>query len=95
MSNDALQKAVFTTQCTLWQWDGFPFGLTSAPATFKRLIDKFPQGLQQKTLRLYLDDVIVFSSSLENYFERLKLVLQRFPEANSKFKASKCELLLQ
>ena len=46
------------------------FGLTSAPATFERLMEKVLKGLQWQTLLLYLDDVIVFSKDFESHLEQ-------------------------
>ena len=63
-----------------------PFGLTSAPATFERLMEKVLKGLQWKTLLLYLDDMIVFSDSVEAHMDRLAEVLQRFRTAGLKLK---------
>ena len=42
---------------------------------------------------IYLDDVIIFSSSFEEHIERLKAVLSRLQEHNLKLRASKCEFL--
>ena len=70
-----------------------PFGLTSAPATFQRLMEKVLHGLHWKTLLLYLDDIIVISPDFESHVERLEEVLERLRRANLKLKPSKCELL--
>ena len=93
MSADAAEKAAFCTRGGLWQPSRLSFGLTSAPATFERLMEKVLSGLQWKSLLLYLDDVIVFSSDFDTHLQRLEVVLQRFKGANLKLKPSKCELL--
>ena len=56
-------------------------------------MEKVLLGLQWKSLLLYLDDVIVFSSDFDTHLQRLEVVLQRFRGANFKLKPSKCELL--
>ena len=38
MSPDAQEKSIFATRGGLWKWKVLPFGLTSAPATFQRLM---------------------------------------------------------
>ena len=81
------------TRGGLWKWKVLPFGLTSAPACFERLMEKVLTGLQWRTLLLYLDDVIVFGSSFQQHLERLEEVLKRFRHAGLKLKPSKCELL--
>ena len=89
---DAQEKSAFVTRGGLWRWKVLPFGLTSAPATFERLMEGVLKGLQWKTLLLYLDDVVVFSTDFESHLERLSEVLNRFRSANLKLKPSKCEI---
>ena len=50
-------------------------GLTSAPATFQRLMEQVVKGLHWKTLLFYLDDIIVISPDFETHFDRLGKVL--------------------
>ena len=88
LTDDAKEKSTFTTRCGLWQWKVLPFGLTSAPATFQRLMEKVLHGLHWKTLLLYLDDVIVISQDFESHLERLEEVLKRLRGANLKLKPS-------
>ena len=67
-----------------------PFGLTSAPATFLRMMEKVLHGLHWKTFLLYLDDIIVVEPDFDTHLERLEEVLRRLRAANSKLKPSKC-----
>ena len=92
LTEDAKEKSTFTTRNGLWRWKVLPFGLTSAPATFQRLMEKVLQGLHWKTLLLYLDDVIVIAPDFESHLERLEEVFKRLRGANLKLKPSKCEL---
>ena len=41
---------------------------------------------------IYLDDIIIFSSTFEEHLERLQAVYERLQEHNLKLKPSKCEL---
>jgi transposase InsO family protein len=93
LDEDAQEKSAFVTRGGLWKWKVLPFGLTSAPATFERLMERVLSGLQWQTLLLYLDDVIVFSQTFSQHMERLGEVLKRFRMAGLKLKPSKCELL--
>jgi len=61
LSPDAQDKAAFITRNGFWKWKVLPFGLTSALATFQRLMEQALSGLHWKTLLIYLDDVIVIS----------------------------------
>ena len=51
------------------------------------------RGLQWQTLLIYLDDVIVIVSSIEENLDRLDEVLRRLEEVGLKLKPSKCNLL--
>ena len=58
---DAQEKSAFITRSGLWKWKVLPFGLTSAPATFQRLMEQVVMRLHWKTLLLYLDDIILIA----------------------------------
>ena len=90
---DAQEKSAFTTRSGLWKWKVLPFGLTSAPATFQRLMEQVLHGLHWKTLLLYLDDVIVISPDFASHLKRLEDVFERLQDAGLKLKPTKCELL--
>ena len=69
-----------------------PFGLSCAPSTFQRLIDVMLAGLAYEICLAYLDDIIVFSSSVEEHLERLGKVLERILASGLKIKVSKTHL---
>jgi hypothetical protein len=93
LDQEAQERSAFITRSGLWQWKVLPFGLTSAPATFQRLMERVLQGLHWRTLLLYLDDVIVIAPDFPTHLERLGEVLDRLQQAGLKLKPSKCELL--
>jgi len=77
LSSDAQDKASFIMRDGLWKWKVLPFGLTSAPATFQRLMEQVLSGLHWKTLFIYLDDVIVISPNFDTHVSRLREVFDR------------------
>jgi transposase InsO family protein len=95
LEEETKEKSAFVTRSGLWQWRVLPFGLTTAPSTFERLMETVMRGLQWKTLLVYLDDLIVFSKDLKTHLERLEEVFKRLRRANLKLKPSKCKLFTQ
>jgi len=91
-SLDAQDKAAFITYDRLWKWKVLPFGLTSALATFKRLMEQVLSGLHQKTFLIYLDDLIVIFADFTTHFSRLREVFDHLWATGLKLKPSKCAL---
>ncbi len=58
-------KKTFGSQLGLYGFLSMPFGLTGAPATFSRLMDKVLDVLISKKCLVYLDDIIVFGKTFE------------------------------
>uniref|UniRef100_A0A665U756 Gypsy retrotransposon integrase-like protein 1 n=1 Tax=Echeneis naucrates TaxID=173247 RepID=A0A665U756_ECHNA len=83
-------KTAFCTPFGLFEWNRMPFGLCNAPSTFQRLMQRIFGDQQCQSLLLYLDDIVVFSSSVEQHLERLKVVLGRLQAEGLKAKLSKC-----
>lgn len=74
-----------------FQWNRMAFGLTSAPATQQKLMSRILKGLHMRCCVVYLDDVLVFSSSFEQHLKDLSAVIKRITDAGLKIKGSKCE----
>jgi hypothetical protein len=60
--------------------------------TFQRLMDLVLAGLQYEHCLVYLDDVIVFSSTVEEHTRRLRSVFDRIVEEGLKLESTKCRL---
>ena len=85
-------KAAFVTTSGLYEWTVMPFGLTSSPSTFERLMELILAGLRFETCLIYLDDIIVYGKNFEEELKRLEEVFVRFRSSGLKLKPSKCVL---
>ena len=70
-----------------------PFGLSNAPAVFQRLRLNPEDG--QAFVSVYIDDILIYSRSLEEHITHLRLVLERIKDAGLKLKLSKCAFVRQ
>ena len=89
----AKETTAFSTPDGHLEFNIMPFGLRNAPATFKRLMECVLAGLTTHECLIYLDDIIIFSTSFPNHFARLRGVLSRLQEAGLKLKLSKCHFV--
>ena len=85
-------KTAFVTRSGQYRFTVLSMGLANAPSQFQRLMDLLLVGLLWEVCLVYLDDIIVFSSTFESHLDRLASVFQRLARANLKIKASKCQL---
>ncbi len=83
------EKTAFVTSNGLFQFNVMPFGLTNAPATFQRLMQLVLAGISWRQCLVYLDDVILFSSSVAEH-HLLEEVFLSFRQHGLKLKPSKC-----
>lgn len=70
-----------------------PFGLKTAPATFQRLMDNILRGLQGHHCLVYMDDMIIYSSSLQEHIKDLRAIFDRLRQTNLKIQLDKSEFL--
>ena len=88
-------KTAFITHKGLYQFRVLPFGLTNAPATFERLMERVLSGMLGEQCLVYLDDIIAFGGSFEIAMQNLQQVLNRIREAGLTLKPKKCRLFRQ
>lgn len=86
-------KTAFTVEHGHYEFVRMPFGLKNAPSTFQRVMDNVLQGLQGKICLVYMDDIIIFSTSLQEHIVNLKSVFERLRQANLKVQLDKSEFL--
>ncbi|KAK7898562.1 hypothetical protein WMY93_019415 [Mugilogobius chulae] len=67
-----------------------PQGITNAPSTFQRLMERCMGDINLREVLVFLDDIIVFSKTLEEHETRLTNVLNRLRENGLKLSKEKC-----
>jgi hypothetical protein len=71
------------------------FGLTNAPAYFMYLMNKVFMEYLNKFVVVFIDDILVYSKTMEEHAKHLRLVLQKLREHKLYAKRSKCEFWLK
>ena len=93
LAPDAREKSAFSTHRGLFEFTRMPFGLCNAPATFQRLMQVILTGLEGKSCFVYLDDILVVSSTFEDHLHHLAELFERLRQAGLRLKPKKCLLL--
>lgn len=83
-------KTVFKTHHGHYQFRVMPFGLTNTPATFQCAMNKVLAPYLRKFVLVFMDDILVYSPSLELHIAHLQQVLQKLLEHKFYLKPSKC-----
>ena len=88
-------KTAFRTRYGHYEYLVMPFGLTNAPATFQALINDVLRDFLDDFVVVYLDDILVFSASLEDNRDHVHKVLQRLQDADLLVAVDKSEFHVQ
>ena len=94
---DSQEKTAFITHEGLFEFRVMPFGVMNAPAVFQRLMQRVLAGLKtecgKEFVSVYLDDVIIFSETLQDHVRHLRMVFDRIRAANLKLNPKKCKFM--
>ncbi len=83
-------KTAFNTPRGHFEYRVLPFGLSNAPAVFQALVNDVLRDMLDQFIYVYLDDILIFSHSLQEHVQHVRRVLQRLLENGLYVKADKC-----
>ena len=86
---DDRHKTTINTTCGLFQFRRMPFGLRNAGAQFQRNIHLILKDLE--FVFIYMDDLMIFSPSVEKHLEHLDILFRRLAEHGVKINFKKCQ----
>ena len=88
LDKSSIPKTAFNSPFRKYEYIKVPFGLTQAPAYFEELmtglLKDFPFAIA------YLDDIIIFSKTLQEHLSHIHMVFEKLQTANLSMKNSKC-----
>lgn len=88
-----IHKTAFNVENGHFEFLRMPMGLKNSPSTFQRVMDNVLKDLQNNICLVYLDDIIVYGTSLQEMMVNLEKVFQRLRESNFKIQLDKSEFL--
>jgi hypothetical protein len=95
LDEQSSKYSAFITWMGLFEWLRVPMGLKGAPSWFQQqLATEVLGGLLHRICELYIDDLIVYGRTFEEYIERLELVFQRLREHGITINPEKAKFLM-
>ncbi|RVW72520.1 Transposon Ty3-I Gag-Pol polyprotein [Vitis vinifera] len=84
------EKTTFITPHGLYCYKAMSFGLKNADATYQRLMTKIFKPLVDRTMEVYIDDIMVKSKTQEEHVLHLQEVFHLLRKYDMKLNPSKC-----
>lgn len=88
-----IHKTAFNVEHGHYEFLRMPMGLKNSPSTFQRVMDNVLRDLQNDACLVYLDDIIVYSTSLQEHIVKLEKVFKKLRDSNFKIQLDKSEFL--
>jgi hypothetical protein len=89
--DEDIPKMAFSMRYELYEYLVMSFGLMNAPAHFMYLMNSVFMPELDKFVVVFIDDIFVYSRSMEEHEEHLRVMLQRLRDHQLYAKFSKCE----
>ena len=90
-----VHKTDFWTRYGHYEFVVMPFGITNAPAAFMDLINRVCRPILDKSIIMFIDDILIYSKSKEDHENQLQEVLEVLRTEQLYGKFSKCDFWLQ
>ena len=93
LDKPSLLKTSFNSPFGKYEYVKVPFGLAKAPAYFQELMTSILKDFNFAIA--YLDDIIIFSKTLEEHLSHIRKVFEKLHLAKLSMKLSKCHFFLR
>jgi len=89
MKESDVEKTSFSINNGKYEFLRMPLELTNAPRIFQRAMDDILREQIGKTCHVYMDDIIIFSNSIEQQYKDLYKIINMLLKANMKISLEK------
>ena len=86
------ESRLISTQKGLFQYTRLPFGISSAPGIFQRVMENVLHDIPNVVV--YIDDILITGASEEEHLKTLDRVLKRLETAGLRVKKHKCKFMV-
>jgi hypothetical protein len=83
-------KTAFRTRYGHYEYLVMPFGMANAPATFQNMMNEIFKDLVDQGVVVYIDDILIYSETMEKQRELVSEVLRRLQDWNLAAAIDKC-----
>ena len=91
LDEESKHKTAFITHQGLYEFNRLPMGLANSPSVFQRALNFILRKFINIICLIYLDDIVIFSRTIEEHIIHLSQILTCLKEAGLKVKLSKCQ----
>ena len=93
--DEDVPKTAFRTRYGHYEFVVMPFGLTNAPAVFMDLMNRVCRPMLDRSVIVFIDDILVYSKTKEQHMDHLREVLETLRREQLFAKFSKCEFWIE
>ena len=83
-------KTAFSVNGRTYYFAMTPFGLSSAPSSLGKVLERALKNVPRSFCLYYMDDLLIFSKTARAHFRHVRIVLQALLEAGLKINLLKC-----
>ena len=92
IDEESKRLLVVNTPRGLFRYTRLPYGVSSAPGIFQRLMENVLQGIPN--VIVYIDDILVTGANEEEHLKTLSLVLDHLEKDGFRARKSKCQFMV-
>lgn len=90
---ESIEKTAFVTPDGQFEYLRMPFGLCNAPSVYQRSINNALRAHKDNCVLIYMDDVIIFSDTIDHGIYNLDRVLKSLRDSGFSVNINKCKFL--